>query len=257
MPGGTSTGSRPTLRNSWPTFAGTAEQRASPDLDTVLAWQCRLYAGCAVPVSGYIGHFRGDPAIPQLVGNEVGMGPRQRDGLPERVGVWSGQLGAELPILFARVHAGLGRLDPALEPGTRPPTADAVQAVVQQAAAVHGEWIRLHPFANGNGRTARVWANFIALRYGLPAFVTVRPRPDDVSYARAGRDSMGRPPNFTGDHLAVTAVFTPATGVRQGGVAPSRTGTITRGLMGIFLMIPLFWMIILCSTFGRSLPAAN
>ena len=189
-------------------LAGAAAQRRLPDLDMALSWHRQLYAGCAVPVAGYVGHFRGDPAIPQLVGYEVGIGRRQPDRLPEKVGVWSGQLGAELPKLLARVHAGLAQLDPALEPGVRPSTADGVQGVVQLAAAVHGEWIRLHPFANGNGRTARVWANFIALRYGLPAFVTVKPRPDDVSYIRAGRDSMGRPPNFAGDHAAVTAVFT-------------------------------------------------
>ena len=188
-------------------LARAADQRALPDLDTALAWHRQLYAGCAVPVPGYVGHFRGDPAIPQLVGYEVGIGPRQPDRLPEKVGVWSGQLGAELPILLARVHAGLGQLDPALQPGIRPATAGAVLEVVQLAAAVHGEWIRLHPFANGNGRTARVWSNFIALRYCLPAFVTVKPRPDDVSYVRAGRDSMGRPPDFAGDHSAVTAVF--------------------------------------------------
>ena len=166
-------------------LAEAADQRTLPDLDTALAWHRQLYAGCAVHVPGYVGHFRGDPAIPQLVGYEVGIGPRQPDQLPEKVGVWYGQLGAELLILLARVHAGLGQLDPALEPGIRPATADAVQEVIQLAAAVHGELIRLHPFANGNGRTARVWSNFIALRYCLPAFVTVKPRPDDVSYVRA------------------------------------------------------------------------
>lgn len=39
------------------------------------------------------------------------------------------------------------------------------------------EWVRIHPFANGNGRTARLWANSLALRYGLPPFMSVRPRP--------------------------------------------------------------------------------
>ncbi|MHB8187697.1 MAG: hypothetical protein ACYDDU_16815, partial [Dermatophilaceae bacterium] len=34
------------------------------------------------------------------------------------------------------------------------------------------------------------------------------PRPDDVGYIRAGRESMGRPPDFAGDHSAVTAVLT-------------------------------------------------
>ena len=61
-------------------------------------------------------------------------------------------------------------------------------------AAIHGEWVRIHPFANGNARTARVWAAWIALRYGLPVFVTVKPRPNDAAYAQAAFASMGSSP---------------------------------------------------------------
>jgi hypothetical protein len=35
----------------------------------------------------------------------------------------------------------------------------------------------LHPFPNGNGRTARILVNSIALTYGLPVFMRVRSRP--------------------------------------------------------------------------------
>lgn len=185
----------------------SAANRLMPDLDTACDWHRQLYTGCAVPVAGYLGHFRGDPAVAQLVGYEVGVGPRQRDTMPEKVGVWSHQLAAELSVFIARVSAGLARLDDAFEPDERPGSPDGIDAIVQLSAAVHGEWVRCHPFANGNGRTARVWANFVALRYGLPAFVSVKPRPDHVSYIRAARDSMGRPPEFTGDHTATAAVF--------------------------------------------------
>ncbi len=186
----------------------SAADRLMPDLETACDWHRQLCAGCTVPVAGYLGHFRGDQSVPQLVGYEVGVGPPQRDRLPERVGVWSHRLAAELPVLVSRIQSGLAHLDEAFGPAERPSTPDGVDAIVQLAAAAHGEWLRCHPFANGNGRTARVWANFIALRYGLPAFVAVKPRPDHVSYARAGRESMGRPPNFLGDHSATAAVFT-------------------------------------------------
>jgi Fic family protein len=55
--------------------------------------------------------------------------------------------------------------------------------------------VRIHPFANGNGRTARLWANFIAMRYGLPPFVTLRPRPGDDygAAAAAAMDGDWRP----------------------------------------------------------------
>ena len=54
---------------------------------------------------------------------------------------------------------------------------------------MHAEWIRIHPFTNGNGRTARIWTNFIAMRYGLPPFVRLRPRPNH-GYEEAGIKAM-------------------------------------------------------------------
>jgi Fic family protein len=70
-----------------------------------------------------------------------------------------------------------------------------------QCAQAHGEWARIHPFANGNGRIARLWANWCAVRYGLPAFVRLRPRPEGDRYARAAGDSMA------GDHRATVSLF--------------------------------------------------
>jgi hypothetical protein len=160
-----------------------------------------------VPVAGYVGHFRGDPTVKELVGYEVGIGRLQPDGLTEKVGVYSRDLAVQISTLIAQIQAGIRQLDSALEPGLRPVTSEAVEAVVLLAARAHGEWVRLHPFANGNGRTARVWANFIALRYSLPAFVAVKPRPADAAYARAGHASMGRPPHFIGDYGPISALF--------------------------------------------------
>ena len=66
---------------------------------------------------------------------------------------------------------------------------DEAAAVLDLCAWAHAEWIRIHPFANGNGRTARLWANFLAMRYGFPPFVHLRPRPDD-GYGDAGASAM-------------------------------------------------------------------
>lgn len=63
--------------------------------------------------------------------------------------------------------------------------------------------IRQRPWAD----SACVWANFVALRYSLPAFVRIEPRPDGDAYGRAGNASMGRPPGFNGDHMPIAAVF--------------------------------------------------
>jgi Fic family protein len=61
--------------------------------------------------------------------------------------------------------------------------------------------VRIHPFANGNGRTAREWANWAAMRYGLPPFVRLRPRPKGLAYAAAAHASM------RGDHAPAIGVF--------------------------------------------------
>jgi hypothetical protein len=65
---------------------------------------------------------------------------------------------------------------------------------------LHGEWVRIHPFANGNGRTARLWANWAGLRYSLPPFVTIKPRPGNP-YGMAAMASMN------GSHATAVAAF--------------------------------------------------
>ena len=80
-------------------------------------------------------------------------------------------------------------LDQALRPGVLP-NAVTLQAVIELCAWAHAEWVRIHPFANGNGRTARLLANGLALRYGLPAFVRLRPRPAANEYARTSEQAM-------------------------------------------------------------------
>jgi hypothetical protein len=185
----------------------SAPTRSFPDLDQVCSWHAQLYAGCRVPVEGYLGHLRGDPRVPELRDYQVGVGRVQVDGFPEKVGVLSFRVASEVQSVLSGLHAVLRRLDDRFPPGTRPRTADDLQAMVKASALAHGEWIRVHPFANGNGRIARLWVAFCCLRYGLPVFVHVKPRPEAIAYARAGWESMGRPPLFAGEHTATEAVF--------------------------------------------------
>ena len=56
-------------------------------------------------------------------------------------------------------------------------------------AWAHGEWVRIHPLTNGNGRTARLWANSLLVRYGLPPVIGLRPRPGG-GYGAAGAAAM-------------------------------------------------------------------
>jgi hypothetical protein len=183
-----------------------AATRIMPTETDVKRWHENLYAGCTVPSAAYLGAFRGEPD-PALVEYEVGVGPVMPDGWTDRVGVWSANVAAATAVFFGQLHTALIALDVAVAPGAPPITVDVPQEVVEVTAVAHGEWVRIHPFVNGNGRTARLLAAHISLRYGLPIFVTLRPRPLDAAYARASRRSMGRPPAFVGDHAETIAVF--------------------------------------------------
>ncbi len=42
---------------------------------------------------------------------------------------------------------------------------------VIKAALLHGEFVKIHPFVDGNGRTARLLLNFVLISYGYPPIV--------------------------------------------------------------------------------------
>lgn len=184
-----------------------APARTLPGVAVVKRWHAAIYDGCHVPVAGYAGHFRGDPTVAELVGYEVGVGPMQLDGYPERVGLPSSQVRAAVLRMLSSLGRAVTALDRHVPSGKRPADPAALQSIAALAATVHGEWVRIDPYANGNGRTARLWAAWLALRYNLPIFVTVKPRPADADYAIAARLSMGRPPDYRGEHSASAAVF--------------------------------------------------
>lgn len=186
--------------------AAVATGRVALSATDLLRWHRIIYDGCNVPSAAYVGALRGDPH-PHLADYEVGVGAVLADGLPEKVGVWAADVDAAVADFFGRLDQALQALDAGIPAGTHPSAVDVLHELVAVTAAAHGEWVRIHPFVNGNGRTARLLAAHIALRYGLPVFVTLKPRPADVAYARAAKASMGRPPDFLGDHAQAAAVF--------------------------------------------------
>lgn len=139
-------------------------------------------AGLEVPREEWRGAFRGEEGL---------------EGLGVRVGKRLGVPSQEVAEALARFEEVLARmlelLDEQIAPGSDL-EATQIEAVVEACARAHAEWVRIHPFANGNGRTARLWANAIAMRYGLPPFVRLRPRPKDGNYALAAKGAMtGKP----------------------------------------------------------------
>ncbi|MEO8004986.1 MAG: Fic family protein, partial [Betaproteobacteria bacterium] len=103
-------------------------------------------------------------------------------------GVSSMHVAGELGRFEDRLQQVVRILDKA-HPVGRELDADGLAEVLQLAAWAHAEWVRIHPFANGNGRTARLWANAILLRYGVPPVIRLRPRPDG-DYEQAAAQAM-------------------------------------------------------------------
>lgn len=178
------------LRN----IAATALARHTPTVTMACDWHRHIYAGVVLPIPYYAGEIRdSDPSQPELDGYEV------------EVGGFAGAPSATVPQELARFEATTCRaievLDATIPAGSTPTDNNRLLSVLTLCASLHGEWVRIHPFANGNGRTARMWANWAALRYGLPPFVRIKPRPAGIAYALAAYASMQH------DHHVTTSVF--------------------------------------------------
>lgn len=176
-------------------IAEEADQRIAPTVAMAQQWHRDLYDGLPRPFDYYAGEVRdSDPAFPELIAYEVEVAGIR--GFPSAV------VPQALQRFEQAAQVVAGTLDAAISVGNDPSTMQPqeLQAVLTYCASLHGEWIRIHPFANGNGRTARLWANWSALRYGLPPFVTIKPRPHDP-YGTAALHSM------RGNHTVMVAVM--------------------------------------------------
>jgi hypothetical protein len=165
-----------------------SEQRETPTLEAARRWQTLVMKGLDVPDSRFVGALRGEPGLENV---QVRVGANY--------GVDSANVAEELARFEAKLQTLVAELD-ALLPIGQEPDADQLAAIVDLCAWVHAEWVRIHPFANGNGRTARLWANSLAMRYGLPPFIRLRPRPN-ASYGDAGAKAM------QGDWKPMAVVF--------------------------------------------------
>ena len=158
-------------------IAAAANQRKKPTVETARRWQALAMHKLEVREKRFVGAFRGEPRLENVnvrVGKNYGVDPGD-------VGEALEQFEAKLQMLVAELDAEL--------PSGQKPNADQLAAIIDLCAWAHSEWVRIHPFANGNGRTARLWANFVAMRYGLPPFIRLRPRPN-ASYGQAGAMAM-------------------------------------------------------------------
>lgn len=145
-----------------------------------------MHEGIVPPSPAYVGRFRGDTHTDLLdYENNVGGIPGTRSylvfGEVERLIRWLRDQVEEIDALVVTQ----------LEKDMR---------VLEVAAEMHGEWVKIHPFVNGNGRTARLWVLWMCARFGIPALLKVRPRPAKP-YGTASYSSM------TGDHGPMTTLL--------------------------------------------------
>ena len=182
------------IRDLLQDLSQAAGQRAAPAVSRAQDWHRRIHEGIPLPVPYYASGVRdSDSSYPELYGYEVAVGPFR--GVPSRF------VPRELATFESNAQQAVARLDAVVPAGQGPGQSRDLHAVLTLCAVLHGEWVRIHPFANGNGRTARVWANWAALRYRLPPFVSIKPRPPGNPYALAAVAGM------QGQHQVAIAAF--------------------------------------------------
>jgi len=140
-------------------------------------WHRAMMSGLTAPEKTMVGRFRGAHPLSTI---EV------------VVGSYPGVPAAEIASQTNRFEATLREVTRHLDaeiPSDADLTLDQLSAVIEACAWAHAEWVRIHPFANGNGRTARFWANAVAMRYQLPPFIRLRPRPN-FDYEAASGEAM-------------------------------------------------------------------
>lgn len=178
---------RETLTKLLESVEEDARRRVKPTVEAARRWQSEMMRGLEAKPE-YVGAFRGEPGL-EWVQVRVGA----------LYGVASDEVSSALHDFEQRLQSAVALLDEAIAPGAEP-NAGQLSAIIELRAWAHAEWVRIHPFANGNGRTARLWANSLAMRYGLPPFVRLRPRPDG-NYGIVSRKAM------LGDWEATVALF--------------------------------------------------
>lgn len=154
-----------------------ARARAAPTAWAARQWHRKMMHGLTPPRPEYVGRFRGERGLERCEVRIAG-----KNGVP------SDRVAEALRSFERTLQDAVAALDGLIAPGQEL-NRDQLAAIIDLCAWAHAEWVRIHPFANGNGRTARLWANFIAMRYGLSPFVRLRPRPDD-GYGEAAAAAM-------------------------------------------------------------------
>lgn len=189
-----------------------AVRRVTPTLKRVREWHAVMMQGLDTEDPDYVGRFRGTPGFPALAADVEIAGV---------LGTPYADVDAEAQAFESRVQAVVAALD-AMYPTPDALDDDGRKAVIELAAYAHAEWVRIHPFINGNGRTSRIWANLIMQRYGMPPVLVLRPRPSGRNYAGAASACM------SGDWAPLAAYIRKAYDAVVGAAKPGKVPPATK-----------------------------
>ena len=164
------------------------------DASRVAQWHKDCFSGLSY-VSGtdecLLGTYRGTDH-PRLKNMHVKVGPIGRAiyGAPPH------KVSEELERFFRQLQNRMSSLAAEIK-ADQDKSQEELRKIAEVAGWAHGEWVRIHPFANGSGRTARLIANWVLSRFRLLPVVGIRPRPEHP-YGPAAVASM------RGDHRKIT-----------------------------------------------------
>ncbi|MDP9433840.1 MAG: Fic family protein [Actinomycetota bacterium] len=142
-------------------------RRVIPTASLVRDWHKQSLTGVPVAEPWVAGGFRGEgPPQSQLHSYLNGV-----NGIP---GVSPRQVGRQVNNTFDQLTDRLEDLDGRWAAGERLTT--MYEDILRLCAWAHGHWVRIHPFADHNGSTARLLTLELGLRYELPLPLPGKPR---------------------------------------------------------------------------------
>jgi len=162
-----------------------SDHEQEPTAQLVRNWHRLIFEGIA-PHDDYVGNFRDLNEAPPCL-QEVDI-----DVNGHLFGVHHTRVLESIEEFFEEFRSQVAALDLQWSTHKGLETKSDIKLLVKLAAWAHGEWIRIHPFLNGNGRTARLWANYVFTRYGFGPIIAVRPRPSGQYPDAAGLSMQGQ-----------------------------------------------------------------
>jgi hypothetical protein len=162
-------------------------------LELPLRWHTAIHVGCTrIPSPYYVGNYRGTP-LPHIASYEVRFGGFR--------GSKAVDVAAHLAAFEASLQTAIRRHDAVITDSSAA-TASRVNNILETVAMHYAWWLRIHPFADGNGRTARLLANWVLGRYWQPLLLPGRPPVDRDALVAATTPAIA-----TGDHRALVILF--------------------------------------------------